>query len=166
MKSYSIIFFFVTLLCLSFGACVQDALVLDFESYGLIKFGMMLEVIENAIGDKAVPSKYDPGCDYVTFPKYPEMKFMVEEGVVTRGEALDPNIPNTLGISIGSTLSEIKKRYPSVVIEPHKYDPTGHYLIFKSSDGERAIVLEEGDGKITDIRAGIEPSVEYVEGCL
>jgi hypothetical protein len=33
-------------------------------------------------------------------------------------------------------------------------------------DGKRAILFEESDGKVTDVRAGVEPSVEYVEGYL
>ena len=91
---------------------------------------------------------------------------MVEESTVTRADVTDSSIPNALGIKIGATLDEVKRRYPKVIVEPHQYDPTGHYLIFKSKDGKRAIVFEEGDGKITHIRAGMEPSVEYVEGCL
>ena len=64
------------------------------------------------------------------------------------------------------TLDKVRAMHPSVKIEPHKYDENGHYLILEANDGRAAIVLEEGGGKVTDIRAGLKPSVEYVERCL
>jgi hypothetical protein len=91
---------------------------------------------------------------------------MVEEGILTRADVTDSSIPNAFHIKIGTTLDEVKRRFSTVIVERHQYDPTGHYLIFKSKDGKRAIVFEEGNGKITDVRAGVEPSVQYVEGCL
>ena len=63
-------------------------------------------------------------------------------------------------------MEAVKKIVPSVVIEPHQYDPYGHYLIFKSPGGKTALVMEEGGRKVTAVRGGLEPSVEYVEGCL
>jgi hypothetical protein len=91
---------------------------------------------------------------------------MVEDGVITRADAISPQIQNKLQISIGTSLAEVKRCYPDVEVKPHKYDETGHYLIFKFQDGKKAIVFEEGDGKVTAVRAGVEPSVEYVEGCF
>ncbi len=91
---------------------------------------------------------------------------MVEDSIVTRADTTSPQVQNTLQIKIGTPLDEVKRRYLNVEIKQHKYDETGHYLIFKSKDGKRAILFEEADGKVTDARAGVEPSVEYVEGCL
>jgi hypothetical protein len=48
---------------------------------------------------------------------------------------------------------------------PHKYEPQSHYLVLPSTDGMSALVFEESGGLITKVRAGVEPSVEYVEGC-
>jgi len=144
----------------------RDTTVLTDESYGIVRFESKLVEVEKKLGEKAKGHTGDQGCDFVTFKKYPGVKFMVEKGIVTRADVTDSSIPNVLGIKIGTTLDEVKQRYPKVMVEPHKYNPTGHYLIFKSRDGKRAMVFEEGDGKITDVRAGSEPSVEYVEGCL
>jgi hypothetical protein len=144
----------------------KDGLVLTDESYGIVRFGSKLKEVEKKLGEKAKRQIRNYGCDFVTFKKYLGVKFMVEEGIVTRADVTDPSIPNALDIKIGTTLDEVKRRYPKVMVEPHQYDPIGHYLIFKSTDGKRAIVFEEGDGRITDVRAGKEPSVEYVEGCL
>lgn len=90
---------------------------------------------------------------------------MVEEGVITRAES-SVAVPTSLGLTVGASMEAVKKSVPSVVIEPHQYDPDGHYLIFKSPDGKTAVVMEEGGGKVTAVRGGLEPSVEYVEGCL
>jgi hypothetical protein len=147
------------------GFC-EDRTVLTDQSYGVVRFGSKLLEVEKKLAEKAKGHTGDQGCDFVTFKKYPGVKFMVEKGVVTRADVTDSSIPNSLGIKNGTTLDEVKRIYPKVIVEPHQYDPTGHYLIFKSKDGKRAIVFEEGDGKITDVRAGMEPSVEYVEGCL
>lgn len=144
----------------------KEQTVLTDQSYGFVHFGSKLVEVEKKMGQRTKGQTGDQGCDFVTFKKYPGIKFMVEDGIATRADVTDSSIPNALGIKMGTTLNEVKRRYPKVIVEPHKYDPTGHYLIFKSKDGKRAIVFEEGDGKITDVRGGLEPAVEYVEGCL
>jgi hypothetical protein len=145
---------------------VRDRIVLTDQSYGIVRFGSKLVEVEKKLGKKPKGHTGDHGCDFVAFEKYPGVKFMVEEGIVTRADVTDPSIPNALGIKIGTCLDEVKRRHPEVMVKPHQYDPTEHYLIFKSKDGKRAIVFEEGDGKITDVRGGLEPSVEYVDACL
>jgi hypothetical protein len=62
-------------------------------------------------------------------------------------------------------MASVKKRFPHVRIDPHKYDEEGHYLVLLTPDGKAALLFEEGGGMVTDVRAGLEPSVEYVEGC-
>jgi hypothetical protein len=71
-----------------------------------------------------------------------------------------------LYVSVGDMLGDVTAKYPVAQVVPHKYDPAGRYVIFKSADKKAALVLEESGGKVTKIRAGLEPSVEYVEGCL
>lgn len=142
------------------------SLILTDKSYGPVTFGNKLTEIEKRVGEKAKSETGEKGCDFITFKKFPGIMFMVEDGIVTRADAISPKVRNELDIQVGMPLEEVKRRYPQVEIKRHQYDPNGHYLIFKSKDGKRAIVFEEGDGKITDTRAGTEPSVEYVEGCL
>ena len=144
----------------------MDQMVLTDQSCGTVRFGSSLLETEKQLGERAKRETSDKSCDFVTFKEYPGVNFMVEKGIVTRADVTDPLIPNTLGIKIGTTLDKVKRRYPKVILEPHQYDPIGHYVIFKSTDGKRAIVFEESDGKITNVRGGLEPSVEYVEGCL
>lgn len=139
--------------------------VLSWDSYGEVVFGSRLSNVEMKLKEKSKPQKRDPGCDFVRFHQYPKAEFMVEDGVVTRAD-VEAGVPNILEVPVGMPLSKVKIKYPKVHIEQHHYDEEGHYLIFKSRDGKKVIVMEEGGGKVTNIRGGIEPSVEYVEGCL
>ena len=161
----------VTAACLilaTLAVTTRSRRVLCPEGYGLVRFGSQLLDIEKKLGERAEPaeSERDADCGFATFPAYPGMRFMVEQGVVTRGDALDATIPNSLGIALGTSYGVVTQRFPLVVIEEHVYYADGHYLIFRSPDGRRAVVLEEEGGRIIEVRAGLEPSVEYVEGCL
>jgi hypothetical protein len=154
------------LLFVATSACA-DSPVLSATAFGHIKFGDALERIEKLLKEKA-PEITDPDerlCRQISFRAYPNVTFMVEEGVVTRAEFSAP-IPTSLGITVGASLEAVKRKVPTVVVERHQYDPDGHYLILKTPDGKAALVMEEGGGKVTSVRGGLEPSVEYVEGCL
>jgi hypothetical protein len=126
---------------------------------------MKVETAEAALKQRTTQSYSKTGCDYVEFKRYPGLRFMIEDGILTRADARK-NIKNSANVGIGMSLTKVKGLHPSIKIEPHKYDDEGHYLILKTDDGRAAIVSEESNGKVTDIRAGMEPAVEYVEGCL
>ncbi len=143
---------------------IAETPVLSPFGYGLITFGQPLKVVEANLNEKALPRKRQAGCDFVKFKRYPQIRFMVEDGVITRGDARDA-VRNSARVSVGTSLAKVKALHPGVRVEPHKYDDDGHYLILDSADARSAILFEVGDGKVTDIRAGRKPSVEYVEGC-
>lgn len=139
--------------------------VLSVEGIGAIRFGMTLAQAEQAAGGKAtLPTPFDPACSMVRFPALPKLRFMIEQGTVTRADA-DPGVDNAVGIAVGDTLEQVRARHPEAKITPHKYDANGHYLTFPSSDGRAAIILEEAGGKVTKLRAGLQPAVAYVETC-
>jgi hypothetical protein len=139
--------------------------VLTRTAYGKITFGDRLEKVALDLNAKFTPENPDKACDFVTFAIYPLIKFMVEDGVITRGDAA-AGVLNEFGISVGTLFSEVMRRFPDVALEMHPYDPQGHYVIFKSEDGKNAMIMEELDGKIIGVRGGLVPSVEYIEGCL
>ena len=143
---------------------VAEIPVLSHSRYGLVEFGQPHKVAEEKLKETASPKKRDPGCDFVKFKKYPQMRFMVEDGIVTRGDA-NAGVRNSARVTVGMSLAKVKALHSGIRIEPHKYDDKGHYLILDSADGSYAMLFEEGGGKVTDIRAGKKPSVEYVEGC-
>jgi len=147
------------------GFALADGEVISPIGYGEIQFGAKLAEIETKLKQTAVPKKRAPDCDFVRFKKYPRIRFMVEDGVVTRADA-EIGIKNSAGVSIGMTISQVKELLPNIRIKRHKYDENGHYLILPTEDNRAAIVFEEGHGKITNFHAGLQPAVEYVEGCL
>ncbi|WP_313176953.1 hypothetical protein [Massilia sp.] len=132
---------------------------------GSIRFGMTLEQAQQAAGGKAtLPEPFDPACSMVRFATLPKLRFMVENDVVTRADA-EPGVENAVGIPFGATLADIRASHPEAQITPHKYDENGHYITFPSADGRSAIILEETGGKVTKMRAGLQPAVAYVETC-
>jgi hypothetical protein len=157
--------FVVAVLSITPVLVMAETAVLSASGYGAIQFGQSLKVVEANLKETALPKKREPGCDFVKFKKYPQIRFMVEDGIVTRGDA-EAGVRNSAQVNVGMSLAKVKALHPRIRIEPHKYDDNGHYLILHSTDGSAAILFEEGSGKVTDIRAGKKPSVEYVEGCL
>lgn len=138
---------------------------LSAEGIGSIRFGMTLEQAQQAAGGKAtLPEPFDPACSMVRFPSLPKLRFMVENDIVTRADA-EPGIENVVGVAFGATLTDIRASHPEAQITPHKYDESGHYVTFPGSDGRSAIILEETGGKVTKMRAGLQPAVAYVETC-
>ncbi len=126
---------------------------------------MTLAQAEQAVGPRAVlPAPFDAACSMVRFPVLPKLTFMVENGIVTRADA-EPGVENAMGLAFGETLAQIRARHPEAQVTPHKYDENGHYVSFPSADGRAAIILEASGGKVTKIRAGLQPAVAYVENC-
>ncbi|WP_147375880.1 hypothetical protein [Noviherbaspirillum cavernae] len=146
-------------------AVAAPARVLSATAYGDITFGSRLVDVEAGLGQKATPAKRDAACAYVSFRKMPKVRFMVENGIVTRADAR-AGVPNSAGVAVGASLTGVKTRHPDVRITPHKYEDNGHYLIFPDANENAALVMEEVNGKVTAIRGGLQPSVGYVEGCL
>ena len=125
---------------------------------------MRLDEAMRAAGAQPGAEPAGASCDYVRFASLPGVNFMVENAVVTRGDA-DAATPNVLGIAVGATLDAVRSAHPEGRVTPHKYVDGGHYITFLAPDQSRGIVLEEERGAVTRIRAGIVPAVEYVEGC-
>jgi hypothetical protein len=147
------------------SACSRHNLTLGPSGYGAVVFGQPLAAARQALGQPADGRRLNPDCDVVMFKAYPGVRFMVEKGVITRADLQDLTLPNSTGITAGMTLEDIRRRHPEATIHPHKYDPKGHTIVIRAVGEPRAVVLEESQGRITRIRAGLQPAVEYVEGC-
>jgi len=148
------------------AAAPSAAPQLSFEGYGPVHFGAQLADVERQLNTKSQPlGANDPACSMVRFADIPGVRFMVEQGKITRADA-DAGIGNTLGIATGDTLEAAKKKAPTLQVGAHKYLPEGHYLSASSADGKAAIIMEEDGKSITKIRAGLQPAVAYVETCL
>lgn len=139
--------------------------ILSSFGYGQIQFGQAIKLFEARLHQTALPVKREFACDFVRFKKYPNIRWMVEDGIITRADVMG-NIKNSASVSLGMPVSKVKALHPHVRIEAHQYDEQGHHLVLDSPDGGSAILLEVSNGKVTNIRAGKKPSVEYAEGCL
>lgn len=159
--------FLVCLIALSIQpvAALAADLILSPQGYDLIRFGQKLKRTETALGEHSKADDPDESCTYVEFKKYPKVRFMVEDGVITRAD-VDESTPNTSGIKIGMSIATARRIQPHLKIEPHQYDPEGHYLTLSIKRGRFALVFETDKSKVTYVRGGIQPSVSYVEGCL
>jgi hypothetical protein len=138
--------------------------VLSFDGYGPVKFGTTLSDVEKQVG-APTGTVADPACSMVRFEAVPGVRFMVEQGVITRADA-DPGTPNSLGLKVGDTQAQATATHPGLVVGPHKYLAAGRYLTMNSPDARAAIVMEDDGAAITKIRAGLQPAVGYVETCL
>jgi hypothetical protein len=148
-----------------FVAPADPQATLSWSGYGPVRFGAPLSEVEKLLKEQSERDTGEPTCDYAYFKQFPTLAFMVEKGVITRADA-DPWIANSLDLALGAQLDEVRKKYPKAVIEPNHYDSNSLDIMIKSPDGKSAILLNEEKGRIVGIRAGLFPSVGYVERCL
>jgi len=114
------------------------------------------------------PGNEDEGCYYVSPIGYTEdIRFMVEDGHITRIDIISRKIASSGGIRAGDTERAVKKAFSGIVKEePHPYlEEDGKYLIVETKPGY-GFIFETMQGKITTFRSGRLSSVRYIEGCL
>lgn len=133
------------------------------DGYGKIQFGQRLDQVERKLGQRATPRPADPACSMVGFKRYPQVRFMVENGVITRADARGV-VRNSAGITARMSAKEALRHAPAMRSELHKYDKNGAYLVLPQGE-DKALIFEASKGKITRMRAGIKPAVDYVETC-
>jgi hypothetical protein len=104
-------------------------------------------------------------CAQVDILGQKDVGLMFEDGRVVRIEVLSNKIQSLSGARLGDTEEGVKRIYGSgLVIEPHQYDPNGHYLKVFSKNKKTSMVFETDGRIVTDMRSG--PGAQYVEGCL
>ena len=70
------------------------------------------------------------------------------------------------GARIGSSEAELERMYGGRLdIQPHKYDPDGHTIVYRSADGEYGLRFETSRGLVKAIQSGPWEHLHYVEGC-
>ena len=137
--------------------------VMSPDGYGKIQFGQRLDQVERTLGQRATPRPLDPSCPIVRFKRYPQVSFMVENGVIVRADAKKV-VRNSAGITARMSAREALRHAPAMRSELHKYDKNGAYLVLPKGK-DKALIFEASKGTITRMRAGIKPAVEYVEMC-
>jgi hypothetical protein len=138
---------------------------------GPLRAGMTFAEGDSALGGALlVPVGADTtGCDYLVWDGGPPgVHVMFDAHHIARVDIDTASIATAAGARIGDDEARIKRLYPGQVrVTPHKY-VDGHYLTVTPSaptDKQYRIVFETVGGRVARYRAGIMPSVEYVEGC-
>jgi hypothetical protein len=138
---------------------------------GALRVGMTFDQASEALGGALrVPAGVDTtGCDYLVWSGGPSgVHVMFDEHRIARVDVDTASIATAAGARIGDDEARIKQLYPGQVkVTPHKYED-GHYLTVTptaAAEKQFRIVFETARGRVTRYRAGLMPTVEYVEGC-
>jgi hypothetical protein len=139
------------------------------QGLGPVLAGMTQREVEQAArAQLSFPSGMDPLCSYATTPAIADVSFMFVRRELARVDVRDPRITTLSGIHVGSTEKEVLSTYGAQIQrERNEYVPKGSYLMYvpKASTDPTRIVFETDGTKVTYIRAGRLPEVEYIEGC-
>ncbi len=139
---------------------------LSTDAFGPIRVGMSVAEARRAAGVELTGNLSSPRCAMLYLATDPAVQLMIENDLVTRIDVTDGRHPTVLGVRVGDTEARAQATYGGMLqITPHKYDQHGHYLTLRSPDKKSAMVFETDGERITRIRAGVIPSVEYVERC-
>jgi hypothetical protein len=137
--------------------------------WGAVRVGMTPARAAARLGGRLVTRKgaLEPeSCHYRSSPRAPGLLFMVVEGRIARVETKDARYATLSGVRVGDSEETALRTYAGrSQVLPHKYTDTGKYIVVATSDGQRAVVVETDQGRVTQIRGGQRPAVEYVEGC-
>ena len=141
-----------------------------FDGYGDMQFGMTEAQARAAWGGDLNGDAGD-GCHYLNpvwehAPSY--FAFMFDGGKFVRYDVGNDTEMAPGGGKRGMDEGEIRSLYAGRVGEsPHKYVDGGKYLEVVAGDGrEGKLVFETyAAGQVSAWHAGVEPQVDYVEGC-
>jgi hypothetical protein len=138
---------------------------------GPLRAGMTFAEASAALGGALrIPAGVDTtGCDYLVWSDGPPgVHVMFDEHHIARVDVDTTSVATAAGARVGDDEARIKRLYPGqVTVTQHKYED-GHYLTVvppAPADKRYRIIFETARGRVTRYRAGMTPSVEYVEGC-
>lgn len=152
---------------------VYDPSEIGFGGFRDAPFGADPATVRAAYGAplEAVPPPASPDdCHYLLPPGRGAAGygtgFMFEDGRLVRVDVDTPGVVAPGGITVGMDVADVVAAFPGVERLPHKYTD-GQYLVVSLSDAElnRMIFEVDAQGRITEWRIGMEPQVDYVEGC-
>jgi hypothetical protein len=142
------------------------------KGFGTVKVGMTADQASAALGVRLVlgESFDDHGqCRFATPARnFAGVSFMMISGRIARVDVDSDAYATPSGATVGMTVQQVKAMYPGrIQVSPHAYSD-GHYLTYMpkdATDRNYRIVFETDGKRVTSIRAGRLPEVEYVEGC-
>ncbi|MEO5565475.1 MAG: lectin [Luteimonas sp.] len=151
-----------------------DSGLARFDGYGDMRFGMteaeMTKAWGGTLNGDASGAAADQ-CHYrnpVSNPVPSYFAFMIDGGKFVRYDVGNDKEVAPGGGRRGMGADEIRSLYPGRVAESaHKYVEGGKYLTVAADDGSGGKLVFETDaaGKVSEWHVGVEPQVDYIEGC-
>ena len=120
--------------------------------------------LQNYSGDTA--AQPDPNACFELFPAEPVqgVTFLVEMAKVGRVDVISEAPKTADGFGVGSSADDIRAKFGVAVTEtPNKYEAEVKELAV--TDGPAKFIFEIQDGKVRAWRAGVLPTIDYVEHC-
>ncbi|KZN15238.1 hypothetical protein [Marinomonas sp. TW1] len=144
----------------------EDSPKVHHDHFGRLMFGEPLTDTQLAF---TVQSRLVDDCQYIRFDAYPNVSVMVVNHVIERIDSNQLNVIDTDSpfyelASKSLSLTDFSSKYPDIEVEPHEYE-NGVYLRWYNPNKTKAIVVDYINNQIDVIKAGLVPSVLYIEGC-
>lgn len=151
------------------GVGAASAWCLGFGSLGPVRTGMTVEQVLRLADWPGLERRKPVGdCWYMKYRAAgADFDLMILDGRVARIELTGGSRLQTFsGARLGSAESDLGKMYGHALdSQPHKYDPDGRTLTFRSPDGTLGLRFETSHGKVTAIQSGPWEHLNLVEGC-
>ena len=142
---------------------------LGFGSLGPVRTGMTVEQVLRLADWPGLERKQPAGdCWYMNYRAAgADFDLMIIDGRVARIELTgDSRLGTFSGARLGIAEAGLQKLYGrGLDAQPHKYDPDGRTLTWRSPDGTLGLRFETSHGKVTAIQSGPWEHLNYVEGC-
>lgn len=153
---------------LASGPDTAVTLLLGVRSLGPVRIGMTVSEAGAALGQplQDLGSPTDECTLYGAETGFDGIAFLVADGVVARADVLAGTTSTDTGVTIGQSEAEAQRRYGNrLVVTPHDFQIGGHYLTLVPADAGYRLVLETDGRRVTSMRAGRLPEVDFTEGC-
>jgi hypothetical protein len=108
----------------------------------------------------------DPNQCFELFAAEPVqgVSFLVEQAKVGRVDVMSGGPRSADNFGVGTSGDAIREKFGAAITEqPNKYEPEVTELLL--SQGATKFVFELQDGKVRAWRAGVAPTIDYVEHC-
>ena len=145
---------------------------LHLRGVGPIQIGMSTAEANAAVGGNLVALGTPPmgGCSYMLIRHMKEgVAVMINNGRVARIDVTSPAYPTVSGARVGMAQDQVMQLYGGrLQVAPHTYVQSGKYLTFVPRDAvdqSYRMIIDTDGAKVTGIRAGQLPEVEWIEGC-
>lgn len=108
---------------------------------------------------------HDPGaCHVFTTSDGPtSVAFLAVEEKLGSVSIAIPGPLTAEGVGVDTTEADLKAKYPGAKVGPNKYEPAVTDYEVDQAPGK--LVFEVEAGSVRRFKAGVQPSIDYVEGC-